>query len=519
MDLNNKKTYAVLSFLLLFIFIINIISLTNGHDWGDDFASFISEAKSIAEGNIDEFIAINEYRVKNSTLWIGPVADEWGMSLLLSPVYYVYGLDIRAMKIYLVFFFLLSLLPLFLLFRDKLSNLQSLLLVAVLGFNSWFFDFRDHISSDLPYLFFSSLTLLLIQRFIILNKIWINKSVSYFLIGFFIFFSYFIRPFGFLLLPTLLCAQYFYGGKRIKNFILFDKLKFMPYIIFLILNVVSIWIFSFEGLSGGKYGHLNKLFSEIRLSSIIMNIKYYTVLPARYFPYLFVQYSVFGLGYDKIHLILYLIMLFLVVLGMIRNSKDDFIYILYVLLNLTLVIIFPSRASWYIMPIFPFFIYFLFAGLKGISLSLDLSNKVRFTNINAASFFCIGLILISLVYMLHTAHKSIIFNKSGQVLNGPYSPDSIELFNYIKKHTGKDDAIIFHKPRAMTLYTDRKSFALNHLGFRPEIAYNSDAKYVAIAKEKYTDFDLRIEDFQGKLQCEFENKSFFLCDLKKNRPL
>jgi hypothetical protein len=518
MDLNNKKTYAVLFFLLLFIFIINIIGLTNGHDWGDDFASFISEAKSIAEGKIDEFIAINKYRVKNSTLWIGPVADEWGMSLLLSPVYYVFGLDIHVMKIYLVVFFVLSLLPLFLLFQDKLNNRQSLLLVTVLGFNSWFFDFRDHISSDLPYLFFSLLTLLLIQRFIILNKIWINKPISYFLIGFFIFFSSFTRPFGFLLLPTLLCAQYFYSRYSLKDFIFSDKIKFMPYIIFIILNAVSIWIFSSEGLSGGEYGHLNKLFNEIRLSSIIMNIKYYSVLPARYFPYLFVQYSVFGLGYDKIHLILYLIMLFLVVLGMIRNRKDDYIYIVYILFNLILVIIFPSRASWYIMPIFPFFIYFLFAGLKAITLSLDLSNKVRFTNVNAAYLFCIALTLISLLYMLHTAYKSIIFNKSGQVLNGPYSPDSIELFNYIKKNTDKDDAIIFHKPRAMTLYTDRKSFALNRLTFTPEIAYNSDAKYVAIAKEKYTDFDLRIEDFLGELQCEFENKSFFLCDLKKNRP-
>jgi hypothetical protein len=517
MDLDNKKTYAALFLILLFVFIINIISITNGHDWGDDFASFISAAKSIAEGTVDELISINKYRVKNSTLWIGPVDGEWGTCLLLAPVYYVFGLDIHVMKVYLVFFYLLSLLSLFLLLRDKLNNLQNLFLVIVLGFNPWFFDFRDHISSDMPYLFFSLLTLLLIQRFIILNKFWINKSTSYFLIGFFIFFSSFTRPFGFLLLPTLLCAQYFYSRRTLKDFIFLDKIKFMPYIIFFILNAVSIWFFSSEDITGGEYGHLNKFFNEISLSKIIFNIKYYIVLPARYFPYLFVEYSVFGLGYDKIHLILYLIMLFLVVFGMIRNRKHDYIYILYVLFNLILVIIFPPRAPWYIMPIFPFFIYFLFAGLKGISLSLDLSDKVSFTNINAAYLFFIGLILISLVYMSHTAYKSIIFNKSGQVVDGPYSPDSIEMLNYIKKNTNKDNVIIFHKPRAMTLYTDRKSFALDHFTFIPETAYNSDAKYVVIAKKKYTDFDLRIDDFQGKLECEFENNSFFLCDLTKNR--
>ncbi|RJQ56224.1 MAG: hypothetical protein C4526_02205 [Nitrospiraceae bacterium] len=517
MALDNKKTYAALFLLLLFVFIINVVSLTDGHDWGDDFASFISAAKSIAEGTMDEFISINKYRVKNSTLWIGPVDGEWGTCLLLSPVYHVFGLDVHAMKIYLVFFFSLSLLSLFLLLRDKLDNLQSLLLTAVLGFNPWFFEFKDHISSDMPYLFFSLATLLLIQRFIISDKIWINKSTSYFLLGFFMFFSSFTRPFGFLLVPTLLCAQFFHNRGTLRNFIFSDRIKFMPYIIFFVLNAASVWFFSSEDITGGEYGHLNKLFNEIRLSSIIMNIKYYIVLPARYFPYLFVKYSVFGLGYDKIHLILYLIMLFFVVSGMIRNRKDDYMYIWYVLFNLVLVIIFPPRAPWYVMPIFPFFIYFLFAGLKGISLSLDLSDKVRFTNINAAYLFCIGLILISFVYMLHTAYKSIIFNKSGQVVDGPYSPDSVEMFNYIKKNTNKDDAIIFHKPRAMTLYTDRKSFAMDHFTFTPDKAYDSDAKYIVIAKKKYIDFDLRFDDFQGKLECEFENNSFYLCDLKKNR--
>jgi hypothetical protein len=519
MDLDNKKTYTALFFLLLFVFIINIISFNNGHVWGDDFAAFIGQAKSIVDGNIDEFISINSYRVKNSTLWIGPVADEWGVSLLLSPVYYLFGLDIHAMKIYLVLFFLLSLPPLFLLFRDKLNNLQSLLLVVALGFNPWFFDFRDYISSDMSYLFFSLVTLLLMQRFIILKKIWINKSTSYFLIGFFMFFSSFIRPFGFLLLPTLLCAQYFNNRHTLRDFIFSDKIKFMPYIVFFIFNAVSIWIFSFEGLSVGEHGHLSKLFNEISLSSIIMNIKYYTVLPARYFPYLFVKYSVFGLGYDKIHLILYSIMLFLVVFGMIRNRKDDYIYILYVLFNLILVIVFPPRASWYIMPIFPFFVYFLFAGLRGIYLSLDLSDKFRFVNISAAYLFFIGLILISFVFMSHTAYKSIVFSKNGGIIDGPYTPDSVELLNYIKKNTNKDDAIIFHKPRALMLYTDRKSFALDRFTFTPETAYNSDAKYVAIAKKKYIDFDLRLEDFHGKLECEFENNSFFLCDLTKNRNL
>jgi hypothetical protein len=485
--------------------------MANGHVWGDDYAAYISQAKSIVEGTIDELIAINKHRVENSTLWIGPVVSPWGLSLLLSPIYYLFGLDIHVMKIYLVFFFLTSILAFFLLFKDTLSNAQNLLLVTVFGLNPWFFDYRDNVFSDMPYVFFSLLTLLFIKRFVMLNKIWISELTGYGLIGFFIFFSSFIRPFGFLLLPTLLCAQYFYRKGSFKDFIFSGPGKFTPYIIFITLTAISSWIFSGESITG----HSAKLFNEIRPGSIFFNIKYYTIVPARYFPYLFVKYNVFGLGYDKIHLIVYTVILLLVFYGMIQNRKEDYIYILYILFNIMLVIFFPPRAPQYIMPIFPFFVYFLFAGLKGISLSFDLSGKCRFANINASYLFGIALILVSLLYVSHNAYKSIIFNKTGGVIDGPYSPDSIEMFNYIKEHTGTDDAIIFHKPRAMILYTDRKSFAMDRFSFTPDKAYNSDARYVAISKKKYTDFDLRMEDFQGKLKCEFENSSFYLCDLRQ----
>jgi hypothetical protein len=438
------------------------------------------------------------------------VASPWGLSLLLSPIYFIFGLDIHVMKIYILFFFVFSLFVFFLLFKDRLSNLENLLLVAVLGLNSWFFDYRDNVFSDMPYLFFSLSALLLIKRFIVEGKSWINRPADYLLIGFIIFYSSFIRPFGFLLLPTLLCAQYFHKRGSLKDFLFFDRIKFLPYVVVLILTVISSWIFSGESITG----HSEKLINEIRFSSIIFNIKYYTIVPARYLPYMFVRYNVFGLGYDKIHLILYTAILLLVFYGMIRKRREDFIFILYILFNILLVIIFPPRAPQYIMPIFPFFIYFLFEGLKGISLSFDLFDKFKSVNINAAYLFGIGLILVSFLYVSHSAYKSIIFNKTGGVIDGPYTTESIELFDYIKKNTKKNDAIIFHKPRAMILYTDRRSFAFDRFTFTPETAYNSDAKYVVISKKKYTDFDLRLEDFEGSLDCEFENKSFHLCALK-----
>jgi len=41
----------------------------------------------------------------------------------------------------------------------------------------------ENVLSDIPYFFFSLFSLLLIQKFVIMKKIWINRFVSFFLIG------------------------------------------------------------------------------------------------------------------------------------------------------------------------------------------------------------------------------------------------------------------------------------------------------------------------------------------------
>jgi hypothetical protein len=514
MDINKKNSYAFLILLIIFVFILNTISFLNGHSWGGDFAEYVGLAKSIVDGNIDEFISLYKYRVEHSTLWVYTTDLYWGISFLLSPVYYFFGLDIHAMKIYINIFFLVSLMMIFLIFKDKLDNIKNLLLVAIIAFNPFFFDFKDDIGTDLPYLFFSLLSLFLIQRFVFLNKIWINNYISYFLIGLVMFLSYFIRPVGILLLPTLLSAQYFQGrslSKSFKNVISSEKYVFVPYVTFFIFMFTSN---SF--LSGDVIAGHGGLILQNDFSKIIINIKYYLAGPAIYFPYFTIACHVLGCGYDKIHLILYSLILALAVLGMIHNWKNDYFYIIYILFNILLLIIFPARDKRLLMPIFPFLLYFIFAGFSKISLSFALSRKYNFENINAVYIFAIGIMLVSLADISHATYKNILFNRT-EVVDGPYTAESIEMFNWITENTKEDDAIIFFKPRVMSLYTGRKSFVMNRENFTPDMAFNTEAKYVVINKNKYIDYDLTFQDFQGTLDCEFENRAFFICDLNKSR--
>ncbi|PYV38351.1 MAG: hypothetical protein DMG09_12215, partial [Acidobacteria bacterium] len=61
-------------------------TLTRGHDWGDDFASYIMQAGSILSGRTREFVEHNSFTIFESSSQIGPVAYPWGYPLILSPI-------------------------------------------------------------------------------------------------------------------------------------------------------------------------------------------------------------------------------------------------------------------------------------------------------------------------------------------------------------------------------------------------------------------------------------------------
>ncbi|HSL28665.1 MAG TPA: hypothetical protein VK900_05645, partial [Anaerolineales bacterium] len=58
--------------------------LTRGHQWGDDFAWYILQAKSILEGTTEEFMEKSAFTNGESTTHLGPLAYPWGYPLILA---------------------------------------------------------------------------------------------------------------------------------------------------------------------------------------------------------------------------------------------------------------------------------------------------------------------------------------------------------------------------------------------------------------------------------------------------
>jgi hypothetical protein len=150
-----------LAAFLLLVGAFYALTIRPGHDWGDDFAQYIHHAKNIALG-ID--YSRTGYIWNPRFPMLGPATYPPVFPLLLAPVYAARGLDLVAMKVVVAVFFLLALFMVARVFRDRLRSGYLATLLLLLGLNPYFWHLKDNVLSDIPFLFFVFLTLDLMDR-------------------------------------------------------------------------------------------------------------------------------------------------------------------------------------------------------------------------------------------------------------------------------------------------------------------------------------------------------------------
>lgn len=467
--LRKINAYVLLSVIVVITMIVYYTSFRNGHNWGGDFAYYIAQSKSIAEGTIYKFMDDANYMYDHSAWKINPRWFPWGFPLLLSPVYYIFGMNLLAMKVYVNLFFFLFLVVIFLLFREKLSDRQALLMVIIFASNPYFYRFKDGVLSDLPFSFFSLFSIFLIQQVIINKKIFINRYVSYSVLGFFIFFSYYIRTQGIVLIPTLLICQYLNHKDNLKKFsisyLLMNRFDFIPYIVFSALLMIFNRV-----LPPPESSYISMLSDGININRIIYNIHYYFLLLSNSFN--------LPLWASKIIFVTYIITVPLMVFGIIKNIKKDYLYIIYMVFTMIVLICWPYlQGLRFVLSLLPFYVYFLLVSLSKIPVL-----KVISVNFNLSNIFAVLIIFFSLILIFYQRIKTDM----SAPMEGPYKKESIEMLNYISENTSKDDIIIFVKPTVIYLYTGRRSIITAYYHLNDII--NTEAKYIIVYNKEFPEY-------------------------------
>jgi hypothetical protein len=419
---------TLLPIMILVSLGLGAATLTRGHQWGDDFAWYILQARSIWNGTTDQFMEQSAFTNQQSTTHLGPLAYPWGYPLILTPVFAVKGISPLGLKLPALVFYAGFLVCLYLLLKTRLTQTESLLVVALFAFNPLLLEFLDQILSDIPFLFFSTLSLLLMtqkdQR----------STLHSVLIGAAIFFTTFLRVTGILLLGCFLIVEFFRLLKERRDrtaAVDIIRRAFVVCFVFIVLWVTNLLSFP----SGGEsyLSQYEGLFETAKRLSV---------------GYFHVFGQFFGEG--RAWKVVYYATLSFFLLGAWVRRRQEPLLILFFVFWLIVHITYPYwQGPRYVFPLLPIFLYFAFQGMKFL-----LSRLPEGYRLTGQRVFYGFWILVAGLFLWTSAANAYVNLRNDRAINGPFDPYSTEVYTYIKEKTPPDSVVIFFKPRVMLMMTD-----------------------------------------------------------------
>jgi hypothetical protein len=426
------KYKLIFIIVLIASIVIGACTLQRGHDWGDDFAWYILQAKSILNGTTQEFMQQSEFTNTQSTTHVGPLAYPWGYPLILVPFYVIKGISPLGLKLPGLFLYIGFLFCLYFLMKSRFTRTESLIIVSLFAFNPMLIQFENQILSDIPFLCFSTLALFLMTQE---SK---RGAFHYVLIGTAIFLTAFMRATGILLLGSYLIIEFFSFLKNIKDRDVIKQIilnTFIVCFVFAVLWAINLLLFP----SGGE-SYLSQY-----AGLTIDTVKEFTVL---YFN-VFSQFFGDAQGWKYLYYILVVFFLY----GTWTRRKEEALFIVFTILWMIVHITYPYwQGSRYIFPILPIFIYFTFQGIKtAIS---KLPQKYQFASERLHYGFWI---LIACIFLFNSTAFAVSNIQSNREINGPFDPYSVQVYDYVKEKTPPESVIVFFKPRVMIMMTERNT--------------------------------------------------------------
>jgi dolichyl-phosphate-mannose-protein mannosyltransferase len=398
-----------------------VLTIREGQDWGDDFSMYIHHAENIAQG-----IPYGEtgyiYNPHNPA--VGPKIYPPGFPLLLAPVVKLFGRNLWFMKLEVVLFFVGSLWLVFALFRSVLPPGYLHALVLVVGLNPFFWDFKDHILSDLPFLFFVLLSLYLFMQADERNGSSRRRATYAALAGLTAYVSYATRVLGLVLLPSFLVHDLI-RHKRVT------VMAWMTCAVFVALAAAQYMLWVRDSSYADQFAvttHIimGNLISYLRSLSDLWDNGYSDA--GRKVVFLAVS-GLAGWGYFKL----------------VRNRVG--LLAVFPIFYLVPVVLWPSvQGTRFLIPVIPFYFGCLLLGIQGMDNAVEKRWGRKY-----------GPLLASLVVIGATYAGRYSTLPSGRFTKGIADDRSVEFFDFVRTATAPTDVFVFSKPRALSLFTGRRA--------------------------------------------------------------
>lgn len=406
--------------VVLAVALFQILTIRPGHRWGDDFAMYIHHAENIVHG---ESYSDTGY-IYTARAQVGPPTYPPVFPLFLAPVYKVFGLDFTPMKVEVVVFFAGALALLAMLLRTEIPAPFLVAWLAIVGFSPFYWQFKDDVLSDVPFLFFTALALLLIHR----APDWGHRTrwrpLYPLAVGVALYLAVGTRAVGLALAPTLLAVD------LIRNRRL-TRMTFVPLgVLVVLLGAQGLFVHG-----GGSY--LDQLAPTP--AAVARNLKGYAGALQRI-------WRSDGTGSEVPVLFWVLAALALVGFAVRLRRRITVLEIWPVMYPIPLLVWHSRPVGRYLIPWIPFFAFFVLVG------ALAAGRALRRSLGKAGSVVAPAIVIAAILVSYVRVYTRTDF---GPITGGPTSPVAEELWTFVKTRTSPHDVFVFVKPRALSLFTGR----------------------------------------------------------------
>jgi hypothetical protein len=416
-NVRSRFLIAVLALIGAF----QLATIRPGMTGGEDSALYLLHARNIAFGR--PYLATG-YIYSIETAKYSPAGYPPVFPIMLAPLFRFQGPAAGPYKVLIVCVLVLCLFVIALLFQDNIRVSQLLLLLVLFGFNPLITEQKNEIMSDLPFLLFVYVALLLFGD----AREPKAESPSY------------LRRAIFAGLFSYLA----YGTRAIGVGIIFAVVAFVLFRYRSIPRFVIIAVATFAVFAGLQSRYVSVSSDYLRIATLgekspLQNLHFYAGVTS----YLWDA----GTGAFS-RLVFFAIATSLFVVGALRQSYKSLDLTTLFSIGYGLFLIFwPYHQVRYLLPLIPVYLYHLVRGLEAVYEVLARRSQAAATIMVAA---VIGILLMAYV----RKYTAMDFGPSPDAWD---SASARERYTLVQDSTPSDAVIIAGAPRALALYTQRQT--------------------------------------------------------------
>jgi hypothetical protein len=429
------KSYYSYFILLFFSIPLFFIGINDIHNWGDDYAQYILEAKNIAAGKP---YYRTGYIYNDLNPEYAPPHYPPGFPLLLAPLVKFTGIAIKPMLYLITLLMVAMLFTFFAYFKKHIGTVTALCLAIIGVYCGAMMELKGSVLSDIPAALFVAIYLLLRNKTefswkeivglaLIAAMATLTRSQSVLLI--------FAEIIFFLITIVKGLIQKSFSVKSLYQHISI-RISVVFLVIYLLISVLS----STPGRSYDFYMNLFHIPVDGLWARIGGNFNYLIEL----FKYL-LRYNTNDLFLQALVSIVEYASLIFVLIGFVisMTKKINIDGLFFILTCGMIVVLSVYQGPRYLLPVLPIYLFYCYEGFRPlVPFIIKAKGKVL-------------AVVFTLVYLLLGFHHFKVVSLPPN--ETPYTMQDAMAFDYIRNKINDSDIIVFSKPRALTLYTGKRT--------------------------------------------------------------